>query len=260
MGELVRLKRDGSVGVITVDNPPVNALGEGTISDLAEIIEELEQDDAVRAVVITGSGEKAFLAGADISEFPKMLESPGAMKERTAWTRGIFDRFEALPQPTIAAVQANAVGGGTEVALLCDLVYSDPRARYGLTEVKLGLIPGGGGTQRLSRVIGPGRAKEMLFFGETIDADEASGLGLVTRVTEEGKVLEAALEAAHQLTNLPGVAVKAAKRAVNEGLQLPLPEAIDLERELFLTTFESDDLREGYQAFLDKRRPEFKHT
>jgi enoyl-CoA hydratase len=259
MGDLVRLERDGAVGIVTVDNPPVNSLGKRTIQELADVVEELEKDESVRAVVLTGTGEKAFLAGADISEFPEMLESPGAMEERTAWTRGIFDRLESLPQPVLAGIQAHAVGGGTEVALLCDLVYADERARFGLTEVKLGLIPGGGGTQRLPRVAGPGAAKELLFFGHTIDAAEAQRLGIVTRVVAAGTALEEALKAAGKLADLPAVAVRAAKRAVNEGLQRPLPQAIDFERELFLTTFASEDLREGYQAFLEKRPPKFTH-
>lgn len=257
--ELVTIDRRGAVAVVTVDNPPVNALGAATIAALDDAVAELEGDRGTRVVVLTGAGSKAFLAGADISEFPEKLENPGSMEAQMAQSRDIFGRLAGLSQPVLAAVQAHAVGGGTEVAMLCDLVFADPRAKFGLTEVRLGLIPGGGGTQRLPRLVGIQAAKELLFFGHTIDAEEARRLGLVTRVTAEGRALEEALEAAERLADLPAVAVQAAKRAVNEGMQLDLEAALDLERELFLTTFASEDLREGYAAFLEKRPPVFRH-
>lgn len=259
MADLVRLERHDAVGVVVVDNPPVNALGGATIRGLADVVGTLESDTGIRVVVLTGAGEKAFLAGADISEFPGLLESEGAMAERTGWTRGVLDRLAALPQPVIAAVQAHAVGGGLEVSLLCDLVVADERAKFGVTEVKLGLIPGGGGTQRLPRRIGELRAKELLYFGKTIDAATAERWGLVSRVVGPGQALTEAMTLATRLAELPGVAVRAAKRAVDEGADLPLADALDVEREQFLVTFRSDDLREGYQAFLDKRKPTFSH-
>lgn len=259
MTDLVRLERHGAVGLVVVDNPPVNALGEATISELAGVVDNIESDSDIRAVVLTGAGDKAFLAGADISEFPALLETKGAMEERTTWSRGVFDRLASLPQPVIAAVQAHAVGGGLEVSLLCDLVIADERAKFGVTEVKLGLIPGGGGTQRLPRRIGELRAKELLYFGKTIDAATAMSWGLVSRVVEPGEARSEAMTLAAKLAELPGVAVRAAKRAVDEGAELPLGEALDLEREQFLVTYRSQDLREGYQAFLDKRKPNFSH-
>lgn len=257
--DLVKIDRQGAVSMVTVDNPPVNALGAATIAGLDDAVTQLEGDAETRVVVLTGAGSKAFLAGADISEFPEKLEDPGSMEAQMRQTRSIFDRLANLSQPVIAAVQAHAVGGGTEVAMLCDLVFADPWAKFGLTEVRLGLIPGGGGTQRLPRLIGAQAAKELLFFGHTIDADEARRLGLVSRVTAEGAALQEAMEAAKKLADLPALAVQAAKRAVNEGLQLPLDAALDRERELFLPTFASEDLREGYVAFLEKRAPSFKH-
>lgn len=259
MADLVRLERHDAVGVVVVDNPPVNALGEATIRELADVVGTLESDEDIRAVVITGAGDKAFLAGADISEFPALLESEGAMEERTRWSRSVFDRLAALPKPVIAAVQAHAVGGGLEVSLLCDLVVADERAKFGVTEVKLGLIPGGGGTQRLPRQIGELRAKELLYLGKTIDAATAERWGLVSRVVAAEQARSEATTLATKLAELPGVAVRAAKRAVDEGADLPLADALEFERDQFLVTYHSDDLREGYQAFIDKRKPSFSH-
>ena len=145
MTELVHLEREGALCVLRFDNPPVNALGRETFVDLDAAVTEIADDVGIRAVVITGTGDKAFVAGADLTEFGELISEPEKMRERSKWSRGIFGRIEALPMPCVAAVQANAVGGGTEVALLCDLVIADPGARFGLPEVRLGLIPGAGG-------------------------------------------------------------------------------------------------------------------
>lgn len=259
MTELVRLERQGAIATIVFDNPPVNALGRQTFVDLEAVVAEVEADFSLRAVILAGTGERAFLAGADLSEFAELISEPGLMKERGSWSRSIFTRIERLKPPVIAAVQASAVGGGTEVALLCDFVLSDPRAMFGLTETRLGLIPGAGGTQRLPRRIGASRAKELILFGSVITAEEAHRVGLVNRISEPGRVFEAALEAARALSELPAQAVQAAKRAVDEGLTQDLDTGLDIEQKLFLSLLDTEDAREGYRAFLERRVPNFLH-
>lgn len=250
---------DDGVAVVTVDKPPVNAIGEAVLAGLEDAVDQIEGNPAARVVVLTGAGEKAFMAGADMTEFEQLLATDG-MEERMQWSRDIFDRIDALPQPVIGAVQASAVGGGCEVALLCDLVVADERARFGLTEVRIGLIPGGGGTQRLTRRIGLGAALELLLVGRPVSAEEARAYGLVNRTVPAGTAVEEALGLAREIAALPAVAVQAAKRAVREGIELPLAEAIDCERGHFLRTYVSRDFKEGYTAFLEKRPPAFTHT
>jgi enoyl-CoA hydratase/carnithine racemase len=248
------------VAVITVDYPPVNAIGADVLAGLEAAVTQLEVDFSARVVVITGAGDKVFMAGADISEFEQLIADPTGMHDRMAWSRSIFDRIAALRQPVIAAVQATAVGGGCEVAMLCDLIVADERARFGLSEVRIGLIPGGGGTQRLARRVPVGVALELLMLGGQVSAAEALRIGLVNRVVPAGTALDASLELAGKLAALPAVAVQEAKQAVREGVELPLKEAIDCERQHFLRTFASNDFKEGYTAFLEKRQPAFTHT
>ncbi len=259
MGRRVETLVAGGVATLTVSNPPVNALGRDTMREIGAAFETLRGERGVRAVVLTGAGDKAFLAGADIAEFPELLRDPGAMSRHMDWCRGILELIEGMPQPVIAAVQANCVGGGLEVALLCDIIVADPNAKFGLTETRLGLIPGGGGTQRLPRRIGASAAKQMIMLGGVITAAEAQRIGIVNEVAEPGQAVGQAQKLAARLAALPAVAVQAAKRAVDEGLSMPLRQGVDREKELFLTTFASRDFREGFQAFLEKRKPEFTH-
>jgi enoyl-CoA hydratase/carnithine racemase len=244
------------VATVIVDHPPVNAMGRGVLAGLGQAAERVGPDHEVRAVVLSGTGQAAFMAGADISEFQAMRAEPGAMDKHSRMARGVFDAWQALPQPVIAAVQASAVGGGLEIALLCDLIVADPAAKFGLPEVKLGLIPGGGGTQRLPARIGVTAAKEMLFTGSLISAPRAAELGLVNQVSEPGRALAAAQVLAARIAALPRVAVTCAKRAVNGAVPA---SALDREREIFLETFGSEDFTEGFAAFLDKRKPVFTH-
>jgi enoyl-CoA hydratase/carnithine racemase len=255
VSEVVRVERDGAVAVVTVDNPPVNAIGDPTLEGLEAAGEELRADASVRAVVLTGAGDKAFLAGADLEEFGRMLETGEGIDRHTAATRRVLGLWESLPQPVVAAVQAHALGGGLEVALVCDLIVADPTARFGVPEVRLGLIPGAGGTQRLPLRIGLGRAKELLLLGGSVDAAEAARLGLVNRVSAPGAALAEARELAERLAALPAVAVRAAKRATAASLEAGL----DREHELFLEAFRSEDAREGVAAFVEKRPPAFRH-
>lgn len=243
------------VATVLVDHPPVNAMGRDVLGGLEQAAALLRDADDARAVVLTAGGTKAFFAGADISEFQALQAQDGAMARHSAWARSVLDAWAALPQPVIAAVQAHAMGGGLETALLCDLIVTEPTARFGLPEVKLGLIPGGGGTQRLPRRVGVGVAKQMLYLGSSVDAERALEIGLVDRVAAPGEVLAEARELAARIAALPRVAVQATKRAVDEDLAAGLAR----EREGFLAAFASEDFSEGYAAFLEKRAPRFVH-
>jgi enoyl-CoA hydratase/carnithine racemase len=203
VSDAVRVEIDGPVAVVTVDNPPVNALGNELLEALGLAARDLATNDGVRAVVLTGTGEKAFMAGADLDEFRGFLGTDGAIEEHVEISRRALDALVGLPQPLVGAVQASAMGGGLEVALTCDLLVADPAARLGLPEVRLGLMPGAGGTQRLPRRIGDGRARELVLLGGNVKADEALAIGLVNRVSAPGAALEEALALAGKLAALP---------------------------------------------------------
>jgi enoyl-CoA hydratase/carnithine racemase len=258
MSELVRIETDDAVAVVVVDNAPVNALRNDVVDALANAAEKLAADETVRAVVLTGAGSKAFVAGADLAEFSQAFGSVDWIEDHTRRTRRMLDLWEGLPQPLVGAVQASAVGGGLEVALVCDLLVADPAARFGLPEVRLGLMPGAGGTQRLPRRVGVGRAKELLLLGGTIDAEEARRIGLVNRVTSSGAALEVAREIATTLAALSSVAVRAIKSSI-DGANGDLARGLDTERAHFMRVFASQDATEGVNAFVEKRTPAFDH-
>ncbi len=247
---------DGTVAVVTVTNPPVNAIDDAVLEGLGAAAEQLAGDRAVRAVVLTGAGDKAFMAGADLNAFKEMLDGASSIDHHTALTRRVFGAWESLPQPTVAAIQASAVGGGLEAALVCDLLVADERARFGFPEVRLGLIPGAGGTQRLLRRAGVGAAKELLYLGTTVGAADAKQLGIVNVVADEGTALERAIALAERLASLPALAVQAAKQAVASNIDAGL----DREHDLFVNLFNSADVREGVAAFLAKREPNWSHS
>jgi enoyl-CoA hydratase len=253
---LVRVETaaDG-VALVTVDNPPVNALGDDVLDALADAAGAVATDAAVRAVVVTGAGDKVFMAGADLGEFQKLLDGDGSIEAHVRRSRRALDLLSSLPQPVVAAVQASAMGGGLEVALCCDLIVADPAARLGLPEVRLGLMPGAGGTQRLPRRIGVGPSAELLLLGKAVDAAEGHRLGLVNRVSEPGGALAEAVELATRLAGLPTQAVRSIKRM----LVRPDAGGLDREREAFLSVFATDDAREGVAAFVEKRAPAFRH-
>lgn len=259
MAPTVAVDTVDGVATVTVDNPPVNALDDATLAGLGEAARALAGDDAVRAVVLTGGGERAFLAGADLAAIRDHLGVPGGMDDHVALTRPTFEAWRTLPQPTIAAVQAHAVGGGLEFALICDLIVADPGAKLGVPEVTLGLIPGGGGTQRLPRRVPVAVAREMLFLGDLIDAERARQIGIVNVVSEPGAALAGAREVAARIAALPAVAVQAAKRAAREATEHGLDAGLDAERDLFLATAASADAREGADAFLERRPAKFRN-
>ncbi|MDQ6887741.1 MAG: enoyl-CoA hydratase-related protein [Gemmatimonadota bacterium] len=253
--EVVRLETRGRVALITIDRPEKrNALdGKVRCAFLGAMDTALRNAD-VRAIVVTGAGEKAFVAGADIAEFEGRapVDQWRAMKAPT-----ITDAVERSPKPVIAAINGFCLGGGLELALACDLRVASATARFGQPEVNLGIIPGGGGTQRLPRIIGLGGALKMILTGELIDAGEALRLHLVEEVVEPGQLLPRALALAELIAGKSPVAIAAAKEATRAALSLPLGEGLKLETALFQLCFSSDDKAEGVRAFLEKRQANF---
>ena len=240
------------VALVTLTRPrALNALSFALLADLARVVEALDADPEVRAIVITGAGTRAFAAGAEIAELAEQTPDSLAASEGL---RG-WERVAAAHTPTIAAVRGYALGGGCELAMACDLLVAGSDAIFGQPEVKLGIIPGGGGTQRLTRAIGPARAMELVLTGRAIDADEAARLGLATKVVPADDTLAAALELAAEIAALPTGAVRAAKAAVRAAAELPLTAGIQLEATLFRERFGTVDQVEGMRAFLDKRPP-----
>lgn len=247
-----------SIATITINRPKVlNALNQDVLNDLLAVFNDIEKNNAeVRGVILTGAGDKAFVAGADIA----------AMKTMTALEA---DRFCSLGQcclrviemcsvPVIAAVNGFALGGGLELALSCDFIYAAKTAKLGLPEVGLGLFPGFGGTQRLSRLIGKNRAKELIFTGEPVSAERAYELGIVNKVCEPDQLMAAVTATLKKILSQGPVAVKLAKRVINEGTDLPIASGLSLEMAQFPLTFATEDRAEGVTAFLQKRKPQFK--
>lgn len=249
--KVVRLEWRGSIAVVTLDRPKaLNALNSQLLQELGEVLQNL--GDA-RALVLTGAGEKAFVAGADIAEMSTYsvvdaLHFAGVGQE-------ILNRIEALPIPTIAAVNGFALGGGCELAMCCDLILAAPNAVFGQPEVKLGVIPGFGGTQRLTRRVGTQRARELCFTGRNVKAEEAVSIGLALRI--EADVLGAAVALAEQIAANGPVAVRLAKRAVLDTDGMDLRSGLQAERNLFALCFATEDQKEGMAAFLGKRKPNF---
>ncbi len=244
------------VATITVNRPKaLNALNRQTLEELLACSREIAVDQGVRVVVVTGAGEKAFIAGADISAMQSM--DALAAREFGRLGQSVMDALEDLPQPVIAAINGFALGGGCELAMACDIRLASDTARFGQPEVKLGVVPGFGGTQRLPRLIGRGAANELLFSGEMINAQEALRLGLVNRVVPQGELLAACQELAGKIAAQGPLAVRLCKEAVNRGLEMGLTEACAHEAELFALCFASPEQKEGMAAFLEKRPAKF---
>jgi len=254
----VKVGRDGAVATVTIDRPErLNALNLATLAELKQVFGELAADQQVRACVLTGAGEKSFVAGADISELAA-LSGPEA-ERYAASGQALMWQIENLGKPVIAAIGGFALGGGLELALACTVRWAASKARLGLPETGLGLIPGFGGTQRLPRLIGRGRALEMILGGDPIPADQALQWGLVTRVLDREELLREAQEFAARLAARPAVAMRAALKAVGEGAGMTPDAAVRLEAALFGVTCASEDAAEGCRAFLEKRDPGFEH-
>jgi enoyl-CoA hydratase len=249
--------RDGRLATVTVNRPEkLNALTRATIDELRTAFEELGADSEVAGVILTGAGEKAFVAGADIGELNDL--GPVAAREHALCGQQLCRTIETLGKPVIAAVQGFALGGGCELAMACTLRVAGEKARFGQPEVKLGLIPGFGGTQRLGRLVGRGSALELLLTGEMIDAREAHRLGLVNRVVPQDQVMEEATTLMASILERGPLAVRYTLEATHQGLELPLEDGLRLEANLFALTFATEDKAEGTRAFLEKRPPVFR--
>jgi enoyl-CoA hydratase len=251
------LERDGAVATITINRPKVlNALDSATLDELRRAILELKADDEVRAVIITGAGEKSFVAGADINELA--VQTPAGGREHALTGQHVFDLIENMGKPVIAAINGYALGGGCELAMACTLRLAADTARLGQPEVSLGLIPGYAGTQRLPRLVGKGRALEMTLTGAPISADEALRIGLVNRIVPAAELMAEAKKLATQLAGSAPVALRYVITAINKGVEMPFAEACQYEATLFGLIASTDDMREGTAAFLEKRKAVFK--
>jgi len=247
------LDRDGAVAILTVNRPKVlNALNAATLAELESAIEALAVDDAVRVVVLTGTGEKAFVAGADINELAILTPVQG--KEHARRGQRLFDRIEHLGKPVIAALNGFALGGGCELAMACTLRVAADTARLGQPEINLGIIPGYAGSQRLPRLVGKGRALEILLTGDLLTSQRAYEIGLVNQVVPAAEVMAASLKLAHALASKAPVATRYILEAVNHGLDMPLASGAFLESALFGAVASTEDTKEGTAAFLAKRK------
>jgi enoyl-CoA hydratase len=248
---------EDGIAVLTMNRPKaLNALNSRTLAELDEVLQAEARDPAVRALVVTGAGDKAFVAGADIAEMVAMTSAQARAFAELG--QRAFARLEGLPVPTIAAVNGFALGGGGELALACDLVYASDRARFGQPEVNLGLLPAWGGTQRLARRVGTMRALEMILTGETLDAARARETGLCLEVLAPEALLPHAKAKARAIASRGPLAVAAAKRVLRAGADAGLAQGLALEVEAFGLVFTSEDMREGTKAFLEKRPPRFR--
>lgn len=256
MFENILLERRGRVAIVTINRPEkLNALNIKTREELANALDELRADEEIRVVVLTGAGEKAFVAGADINEFAGRT----AVQQRAVMkARNIFVTAEEFPKPLIAMINGFCLGGGCELALSCDIRIASEKARFGQPEINLGIIPGGGGTQRLTRLVGEGKAMQMILSGEMIDAQEAFRLGLVNEVHTVAELEAKTMELANKIAEKSPVALAMAKTAVKAAARTTLRAGLDQEIDLFALCFSSEDKEEGVRAFLEKRKPEFK--
>lgn len=250
-------KNDEGIVTITLNRPEAaNALSLNMLYELHEAIHEIRFDRSVRCVIITGAGEKVFCAGADLKERAGM--DPTQVRKTVSLIRGNMNDIESLPQPVIAAVNGMALGGGTEIALVCDIRIASDKAKFGLTETSLGIIPGAGGTQRLPRLIGRGRAKEMIYTAKRIDANEAEKIGLVEHVVTPETLIEKAMEVAQQIVRNAPIAVAQAKLAIDKGVEVDLNTGLAIEQNAYEVTIPTKDRLEGLQAFKEKRAPVYK--
>ena len=254
--ENIMLEQEERIALLTINRPMVlNALNEGTLKEIDQALDQIEKENKLRGLIITGAGDRAFVAGADISFMEDL--TPLKAREFARLGQKVFSRIENLSLPVIAAINGFALGGGCELAMACDIRIASSKAKLGQPEVNLGLIPGFGGTQRLTRLVNPGIAKEILFTADTYDADTAHRMGLVNHVVEPEELLGFCKDMANRIASKGPIAVSLCKEAVNDGLEMDLEKALIHEADLFAIVFSSQDKQEGISAFLTKRKPEF---
>jgi len=249
-------KEPNNIGILTVNRPNVlNALNWDTLSELKVFLEDILPGEELKALIVTGAGEKAFVAGADIAQMNEMKERD--FQEYVDIAHKVYELIENSSCPSIAAINGYALGGGCELALACDIRIASEKARLGFPEVKLGIFPGWGGTQRVTRVLGLGKTKELVFTGEMVDANEALRIGLVEKVVPHDEVMKEARDLAGAIAKRGPIAVKMSKTAINAGSEMDLQKALLLEKTLVSLCFDSEDRVEGMNAFLEKREPLF---
>lgn len=252
----VTLERQGGYAVLTFNQPKsMNALSEQLVKDACAAMDELEQDNSISAVVLTGAG-KAFVAGGDVGYMKDMC--PTEAMAYSAFSNGLCERLVKSSKIIIAAINGLCLGGGCEIALSCDLRIASEKAKFGFPEIKLGILPGCGGTQRLARMVGSGRAKELIFTGKTISADDAARIGLVNEVTPADDILSAACTLAADLSKLGAIALAHAKDCIDKSGELSVESGIKYERQAFGLCFATEDQKEGMAAFVERREPQFK--
>lgn len=244
---------ENNIAVVTINRPPVNPLNSEVFKLISEKFDELDANDDVRAIVLTGSGEKAFVAGADINEMAS-LDLAG-VNQMNKVSRTAFTKVEHATKPVIAAINGLALGGGFELALACDLRICSEESQFSFPEVGLGIIPGGGGTQRLQKIVGQGVAKELLYFGDMFDATRALDLNIVNKVVPTKEVLTTAKEWANKLAQKPPIALQMLKVAVNAGSNTSIESGLTIENSCFANAFSTEDRKEGLNAFVEKRKP-----
>lgn len=257
--ENIIYEKEGEIAVITFNRPQVrNALNFATSDEALQAVEDAESDEAVRVLIITGAGDRAFAAGADVYELQARNMLTELMGAPSARRRILAFKLENMPKPTIAAVNGLALGGGCEVALACTFRIAAETARFSQPEINLGIIPGNGGTQRLPRLVGKAKAMEMILTGDMIDAQEAYRIGLINEVVPQSELMAQAKELARKLASKPPLALRAAKDAINSGLNLSLAEGLEYENKIFAICCSTEDKKEGVAAFLEERSPTFR--
>lgn len=255
-GELL-VKRDGGVVIATINRPEkLNALSKNVLEDLKSLVDVLDTDKTARVLVLTGTGDKAFCVGADLKERQGMNEKDVLV--RLEWVKGIFLRLERLPIPVVAAINGTALGGGCELALACDLRVAAENAVIGLPEVDLAIIPGSGGTQRLARVVGMGRALEMILLAKRVPAVDAMQMGLINAVAKEGQVMTTAMAWANKMLEAGPIGLRQAKGAVRMGVGRTIDEGLQIEIDAYKSCLYSKDRLEGLKAFAEKRKPNYR--
>ncbi len=259
--QYVKVSVEDRTAILTIDHPPANAFNEQTVKDLGAAFDQVLADSEVKAIIITGAGQFAFVAGADINEIKLQIDAGRAGKEvkRDLITEGqqLFNRIEKSHKPVIAAINAICLGGGLELAMACHMRIASDTARFGQPEVNLGLLPAWGGTARLPRLVGRGKAIELTLTGDMLTAQEAARLGLVNKVVPAGQVVKTASDLAKKINSKSGMATAAILEAINHGLECSLQEALDLEADKFVHLCMTEDGYEGVSAFLEKRQPKF---
>jgi len=256
--QYIRSEVADRIAVLTIDHPPVNSFNTQVVTELSEAFDQALIDDEVKVIVITGGGTNAFVAGADIPEIKALLGQPGGLRTASEQGQTLFLQIAKATKPIIAAINGFCLGGGLELAMACHMRICSDRARLGQPEMNLGIIPGWGGTQRLARLVGKGKAIELILTGDMITAQEAYRLGLVNKVVPAGAVLKEARGLARKIVSKSKLPVAAALRAISGGLQVPIEEGLQIEAEEFGNLEDTEDASEGVSAFMEKRRPQFK--